>query len=154
MEYDYLAAGAMVRVGEEFLILKRHANDSGQAGKWGLPGGGVEEDETPREAVIRELKEEARITTENINLLDDAVFKYPGTIVRYQTYELVLTKKPEVILSHEHDAYKWVTAEEWANMPDRHPGAHELMIRLKLVPETETQSTSRTYQVEEKLSES
>lgn len=145
MEYDYFVAGVMVRVGKEFLILKRHAKDSGQPGKWGLPGGGVEDDEAPKEAVIRELEEETGIVTAEASLLDDAVFTYPGTVVRYQTYEIVLVEKPKVVLSKEHEDYKWVSAEEWACMNTRHPGAHELMVRLKLVPKKETQSTSQTY---------
>ncbi len=55
-----LAVGAIVVV-EDRLLLVRRATPPG-AGRWSLPGGRVESDETLAEAVERELEEETGLT--------------------------------------------------------------------------------------------
>ncbi len=48
------SVGAVVLDDERRILVVRHAND----GLWTLPGGCVEPDEDPEEAVVRELQEE------------------------------------------------------------------------------------------------
>ena len=50
---------------------------------WGIPGGSMELDEDIKETAIRELREEAGITAENLELVDvlsrkDYYFEYPN----------------------------------------------------------------------------
>lgn len=52
-------------------------------GTWGIPGGSMELHENIRETAIRELREEAGITAENLELVDvlsgeDYYFEYPN----------------------------------------------------------------------------
>ena len=52
-------------------------------GTWGIPGGSMELHEDIRETAVRELKEEAGITAENLELVDvlsgeDYYFEYPN----------------------------------------------------------------------------
>ena len=50
------------------LLLGKRAGDILESGKWGLPGGFLERDETAAECVIRELEEETGWTGEVISL--------------------------------------------------------------------------------------
>ena len=77
---------------------------------WEFPGGKVEKNESPEEAVVREIKEELNVTI--------AVEKYIGTIEwDYPEFHLSMG----CYLSHviegelqllEHEAAKWLAADE------------------------------------------
>ena len=45
--------------GKKFLILQRSTKETSMHGLWELPGGKVEEGETPRQTAVIEVKEEA-----------------------------------------------------------------------------------------------
>ena len=62
-----LAVDAAVRRGEEILLIQRKFPP--MAGYWALPGGFVERDEDPLDAVLRELEEETGLTGSNPELL-------------------------------------------------------------------------------------
>ena len=62
-----LAVDAAVQRGEDVLLIQRKYPP--MVGYWGLPGGFVERDENPLDAVLRELKEETGLTGSNPELL-------------------------------------------------------------------------------------
>lgn len=99
----------------EMLIIKRSMIKRGkpnhQAGKWDIPGGGVEPRELPRDAAKREVKEEVGLDIEvggilfefsNYDAVKDKVFTtliYAGTVVGGD----------DVVLdTDEHSEYRWV----------------------------------------------
>jgi 8-oxo-dGTP pyrophosphatase MutT (NUDIX family) len=53
-----LAAYALITNGAGRVLLTRHPDSRRHAGRWLLPGGGVEHGEHPEQAVIREVMEE------------------------------------------------------------------------------------------------
>lgn len=57
-----VVAGALVRNGR--LLLTRRPDGDPLAGQWELPGGKVEEDETPGDALVREWSEELGVRVE------------------------------------------------------------------------------------------
>ena len=93
-------------------------------GAWQGLAGGVEENETPLQAAIRESYEEAKLpdTLKYIQL--DSLSTIPVNFIHgnyfwgkdvYNVVEYcfgVNTKKNKIILSSEHTEYKWVTYEE------------------------------------------
>ena len=62
-----LAVDAAVQRGDDVLLIQRKFPP--RVGYWGLPGGFVERDEDPLEAVLRELKEETGLIGSNPELL-------------------------------------------------------------------------------------
>jgi len=54
-----LAVSAFIVQNGKILILKRRDDEAFLPGTWEVPGGGVDENETVEQAVIRETKEEA-----------------------------------------------------------------------------------------------
>jgi 8-oxo-dGTP diphosphatase len=62
-----LAADAAVRRGDEILLIQRKFPP--MQGAWALPGGFVDQGETPEHAALRELKEEAGLDGQQPRLL-------------------------------------------------------------------------------------
>ena len=54
---------------DRLLLLKRHPSSIYMPNKWGLPGGKIEESETPMEAAIRETEEETALRVHNVKEL-------------------------------------------------------------------------------------
>ena len=77
------------------------------SGYYELPGGKVEFGDHPEETVVREFKEETGLDVSVIKLFK--VFTY--VIGENHTVELVyiVSGEGEVVLSEEHDDYKWVS---------------------------------------------
>ena len=56
-------AGALVRDAEDRLLLVRRANEPSR-GLWSLPGGRIEDGETPEQAAAREVREETGLVVD------------------------------------------------------------------------------------------
>lgn len=63
-----VAVVAMVVKEQRVLLIKRAVNP--EIGKWSLPAGFVDAGEKPREAAVREIKEETGLTAEITSLMD------------------------------------------------------------------------------------
>ncbi len=60
---------------DRVLLLRRGPTAPWMPGRWNLPGGNIDPGETPREAAVREAKEEAGVRIQDLSLLsvvDDA----------------------------------------------------------------------------------
>ena len=62
------AVGALIINDQDQLLLVRRARNPGK-GKWGLPGGFVDRDETAEDALRREVREETRLELTSLDLL-------------------------------------------------------------------------------------
>ncbi|WP_319543727.1 A/G-specific adenine glycosylase [uncultured Pseudodesulfovibrio sp.] len=69
-----MATGVLVHEGR-FLIQKRQPDDV-WPGLWEFPGGGIEEGETPEQAVVREYMEEVELAVEPIQTITTLVYTY------------------------------------------------------------------------------
>lgn len=100
-----------VKKGGRFLILKKSASDKDDAGRWDLPGGGIEFGEQPFEAAVREAKEEAGIKVEITKILATWAMPYGD---KWSIEFLVEGKhlSGNVKLSPEHSVAKWVSRQE------------------------------------------
>lgn len=76
--HQRVAAYALVLRGDEVLLVRISARGA-HAGSWTLPGGGIDHGESPRAAVIREVREECGLECEVGELLDVHDVHFSGT---------------------------------------------------------------------------
>ena len=103
----------------------------GQMGeRWEFPGGKVEKDELPEEAICREFDEEFSVPVSVGNKIAQAVFQYKGNDIQLEGYEIFLdTDKPRWVLT-EHTEIRWVDLEE---IPSLHFVDSDLLIYPQVV---------------------
>ena len=110
---DYEAATTVVYRPDEdkFLLVKRAESKESNPGLWEFPGGGVEEDESPRKAALRELKEETGLKGQFLKSGEIGVVE--GDIGTLEIYPFLVTvSEKDVRLSKEHTEYTWVELED------------------------------------------
>ena len=99
---------AIVRRGDEVLILKRALGI--MSGAWYFPGGALEEDEHPDDAVRREIREETALDVTGLRLF--RVWHYrqdEATPAVGITYVCDVPAGAEPRINEEHSAARWVT---------------------------------------------
>lgn len=101
---------------DRFLILQRARNDA-QHNLWGIPGGKLDNEESPLGGLAREIKEETQIESypDKFELLGAARSKTPsdGEYGLY-LYAYCLSEEPSVQINpEEHHSFRWVTMEEF-----------------------------------------
>jgi len=105
--HDVLVMGAAIIHGGRVLAARRTTPPSA-ARLWEFPGGKVEPDETPEEAVVREVREELTCDVRVTGMLDGEAQIKAGYVLRVAVAELVRGEP----LPHEHDAVWWLGPEE------------------------------------------
>lgn len=81
---------------------------------WEFPGGKIEFNETPEEALIRELKEELDCTVEIEEFITQTCYEYPFGIVNLTTFKCRLTS--DHITLKEHAQSMWVSIDSLDNL--------------------------------------
>ena len=100
-----------------FLIVKRNENDNLYPGAWEFPGGHLEDGETIKEGLKRELLEEIGFTDEfnpRITHYYDEIKSKNGKLIYNLEIDFIINvdrSKLEIKLSDEHSEYKWVTKD-------------------------------------------
>lgn len=76
---------------------------------WEFPGGKIEEGETAREAIVREIREELDTEIQVEELLDTVEYDYPKFHLSMDCF--ICTVKSGDFVLKEHEAAKWLTKE-------------------------------------------
>jgi len=106
-----VAVKGMVVRDRRILLLRRAPGEIGE-GTWECPGGKIEFGEELAEAMMRETREETGLTVQVGSLLYATTFRtHPWRQVVILSY-LCTAGRGEVVLSEEHDLYRWATREE------------------------------------------
>jgi 8-oxo-dGTP diphosphatase len=98
---------------EVLLLLRDNRPDIPYPDMWDLPGGHVEEHETPESCIVREMLEE--IETDVSGCRPHAVYDFPDRIEHIFLMELELPA--EAITLHEGQRLRWFTAHELDRLP-------------------------------------
>jgi 8-oxo-dGTP diphosphatase len=104
-----VSAAVIVKEGM-ILIARRSPQSRHQPGKWELPGGKVEQHETPEESLKRELYEEFGIEAEVGSFICSSTYTYTHGGIELAAY-WVSHLSGEFVL-HDHDEIRWVTPAE------------------------------------------
>ena len=103
----------------KLLILKRSDKVRTYKGLWGGVAGYVEEDETPYETAVKEIKEEVGIERGNVRLIkksDPVKFTdcYNGKKYDWIIYPFLFTieKDIKVKIDWEHTEFRWIPPSE------------------------------------------
>ena len=98
---------AVIRDGDKIFATQRGYGE--YKGGWEFPGGKIEENETPQEALVREIKEELEVEIKVGKLIDTIEYDYPTFHLSMDCFWAKITSG-EVVLK-EHEAAKWLTKE-------------------------------------------
>lgn len=122
-----VVAGIIWNQQGEILIGQRHSDCRHLANKWEFPGGKQESDETPEEALIRELHEELGIQVGDIKFFKDVQWQYSTTHIHMFAYSVRwLSGTPQ---THAHQGLAWVTPDSLSQY-DFAPADWELVFNL------------------------
>ncbi len=122
-------ASAIIVKDRKVLLCKR-ANDPFK-GKWDLPGGYLEEKESPEEAVRREMKEELGIELQRVKLssaIGPAYYPFGGQD-QWNTdiyYEVTTNDEPRAVNNSDVESIDWFDPDQ---LPDMAFGTNVTAIR-------------------------
>lgn len=120
-EIKHYVDAIIVNPDDELLLLQRAGYIKPFGGKWAFVGGSIDEkDKSPKDALIREIKEETGIeltfnekhAMEHFGKEQHMGGENDEEVVSDTEYFIVkLETKPEVKISREHSRYKWFDKE-------------------------------------------
>ena len=93
----------------KILIARRKATDS-QGGKWEFPGGMIKADETPRQCLIREMKEEFGINVSVGEFFGESTYRYEHGTIRLLAFQTSWIGGQFTLNAHAD--FRWVSPSQ------------------------------------------
>jgi 8-oxo-dGTP diphosphatase len=116
MKKNIHVVGAVIVKDNKILCAQRGPNKS-LAMMWEFPGGKIEENETPEEALVREINEEMNCEIKVGNKITTTVHEYEFAVIHLTTFYCELISGTPILT--DHIKVKWLSTEqllsvEWA----------------------------------------
>lgn len=124
MQYYLAVKGIIKRADGKILVLKRSEHDDHKPNVWETPGGGMDTEESPQEALKREIIEETDLSVTVTKPFNVFTFKKDTGEFKVGITFICEHQNGEVVLSSEHSEFRWIEAEEFAQMVSV-PSLHE-----------------------------
>lgn len=99
---------AVIRDGDKVFATARGYGEL--KGQWEFPGGKIEEGETPKQALIREIKEELDAEIEVGELIETVEYDYPAFHLSMDCFWAKVVHGK--LIPREAEAVKWLGADE------------------------------------------
>ncbi len=113
MKERILVVAAYIKRDEQLLLTKRPANKA-QGGLWEFPGGKIEPGESPKNALIREIREELGIEIEVGDLLAEIEHDYPEVKIKLICYAAkIIEGEPRPL---EGQKITWISPKDVINL--------------------------------------
>lgn len=96
----------IIEIAGKYFLAQRPKNKN-LANHWEFPGGKVEVNELPENALIREFKEELNVDIE----VNSLITKFSNTIITLKAYRVTL-KPNQDLINLEHQKLGWFTLDE------------------------------------------
>ena len=100
---------ALIRQDDKFLICQRPA-DKTRALLWEFPGGKMEPGESPKQALIRECREELEVMLDVGELYMQVTHKYPDIDICLSLFEATISEG--MLTLKEHHAFAWIKRDD------------------------------------------
>lgn len=126
MKYIDVVGAAIMKDGKLFVAQRPEGKEVGL--KWEFPGGKIEKEETPKEALVREIQEELGTIVEVDRYIATVRHQYQSFHLTMQVFRCSLVG-PEPVLS-EHVNSRWITAEEIDSL-DWAPADYKILDAVK-----------------------
>ena len=101
-----VVAAIIIKDGEVFATQRGYGEFKGW---WEFPGGKIESDECPQEALVREIREELDAEIEVGELLETVEWDYPNFHLTMHCF--ICSLLSESLHLNEHEAAAWLTRE-------------------------------------------
>jgi len=121
-----IVTAALIKENNKYLLCQRGAEDR-LALKWEFPGGKMEDDETPEQCLIREIREELGVEAEVTGHFWDTMYRYSTGEFLLKFYFVRI--KSGVMKLNVHNAAHWVKPDSMLKY-DLLPADIEIVERL------------------------
>ena len=127
-----VSAAILIKDGK--ILLAKRASHKHMGGLWEFPGGKIEDGETPRESLKRELEEEFGIVTLVENEFHQNIYNYPEKEIKLISF---ITKHVSGEFQiNDHEDISWVIPEELSSYelaPADVPIAEKILNNLDII---------------------
>lgn len=116
MQYFLAVKGIIRREDGKILVLKRSDKDDHKPGIWETVGGGMDKEESPQKALLREISEETGLVVNVGSPFNVFTFKKDTGEFKVGITFLCEYLSGEVMLSDEHSEYRWIDPKDFSQM--------------------------------------
>jgi 8-oxo-dGTP diphosphatase len=101
---------------QKYLLCRRGPQESG-AGAWEFPGGKVDQGESEKQALVREIQEElsVHIFEDQLVYVSDHFHQYETKMIHIYLYKYDVSELNYQLI--DHDQAEWVSYDELLNFP-------------------------------------